>query len=116
MPNMSFFENRLSVKSKNSGDPSGLDGGGASPGPAPLNPISPPEASCSIHPIEVAPEAGLDPPATGAKPFRAVATPLVLVLVHSRESCSAGVAKSINHTRTQPRFSNCQLVPGSRTH
>ena len=68
LPNMSVFEYRLSVNWKNSCDPSGLDGGGASPGPAPLNPISPPEASCSIHPIEVAPEAGLEPPATGAKP------------------------------------------------
>ena len=65
------FLNRPSVKWKNSklsGNPSGADGGGTGPGPTPLYPSSSPKACSSIHPIEVAPEARLEPPPTGAKP------------------------------------------------
>ena len=51
-----------------SGDPPDAEGSGAGPGPPPLNPSPSPQTCCRIHPIEVAPEAGLEPPTTGAKP------------------------------------------------
>ena len=51
-----------------SGHPSGADGRGAGPGSPPLDPTPPSQPCSSIHPIEVAPEARLEPPPTGAKP------------------------------------------------
>ena len=89
---------------KISGNPSDADGGGARLGSPPLDAGAPPQANCGIHPVEVAPEAGFEPPSTQTKPgggsaklsqsqpispLGAVTSPLVLVFVLGRKSCSA---------------------------
>ena len=72
-----------------SGHPSGAEGGGAGPGSPPLDPTPPSQPCSSIHPIEVAPEARLEPPATGTKPRKRGNLSTACVSLTSWNSCQS---------------------------